>query len=195
MSEFDPIDNDNALGLGPEIENEGVAGFDNSGVAPEDGLDGFGFGDADEGKADGSAAANNDDDLFNLGAMGVTEAPEAPVEESDVYAKWQTTHEKALQAKAAALRAEKDKQNQAAKDELAAFYAKRDAAIKRQKAANVSNEKQWRSDINETNATGTQWQKVAKYCDLKPKAEGKGGQASKTERMRKILTSLKNEGQ
>jgi hypothetical protein len=192
-------DIDDGFGFAPaqEAETEGVA-HDGSAepveaAAPEADAGDLGvFGFADEGKGD--AAAPNEEDVFGLGAMGVSEVPEEPAS-SDAFAKWTAEHEKFLRAKADRLRKEKDEEQAAAKRELEEFYAKRDAAVKKAKATNRSEEKQWRADLEATNAHGTQWEKVAKYCDLKPKAEGKGGQPHKTERMRKVLVTLKNDKQ
>lgn len=78
------------------------------------------------------------------------------------------------------------------KVELADFYRVRDDAVKKSMAVNRSEERNTKADIKNTMENGTQWEKVAKFCDLKPKIEGKGG-VQKTDRMRRLLLTLKNE--
>mgnify|MGYP001073118561 CR=1 FL=1 len=182
-------------------ETEGASGLDMFpavDAAPADGeaAADFGFGFADEGKGEGESApasgAANDEDMFGL--MGASAVPEEAAA-GDAYTKWQKEHDTYLKNKADRLRNEKAAEAAAAKAELDEFYAKRENTIKKAKAANRSEEKQWRADLEATNSHGTQWEKVAKYCDLKPKAEGKGGQPHKTDRMRRVLVTLKSEKQ
>lgn len=47
---------------------------------------------------------------------------------------------------------------------------------------NRSDEKNYLKDMETTMATGTAWEKVTKYCDLKPKTNAKGVAAAKNER-------------
>lgn len=154
--------------------------------------DAYGFG----GDAVEQPASN--EDVFGLGETAPENAAafvaQPETENTDAFTKWEKEHDKVLAARAEQQRAEKNQVISDAKKELEEFYVKREATIKKKKAENRSEEKQWKSDIAQTNATGSDWEKVAKYCDLKPKQEGKGGQAPKNERMRKLLVSLKNEG-
>jgi hypothetical protein len=160
--------------------------------AYNDGTDDFGM------PAEDDLPSPSAEDVFGLddGSSNLhADAFVAQVETGgSAYAKWEKEHEKALIAKAEKQRAEKQQIAADAKKELEDFHAKREAKIKKNMGINRSEEKQMKAELAQTNATGSEWEKVAKYCDLKPKQEGKGGQTAKNERMRKLIVSLKNEG-
>ncbi len=117
---------------------------------------------------------------------------EPEVKQESALAKWEAERAIALQAKADAERAAKAENVAKANEEREAFAKKFEESITRAKATNRAEEKQWRSDFEQTNKSGTDWEKVAKYCDLKPRPDTKTNPA-KTERMRKLLVQLKNE--
>lgn len=130
------------------------------------------------------ASGGDDLDAFGLGA------PEAEQKGESALDKWNAEHAVVLQGKASKEQQDKAASAAKAKEELAAFYVKQGDTLKRAQAQNRGEEKSWRADLATTNASGTEWEKVAKYCDLKPKADAKAG---KTDRMRKLIIALKND--
>ena len=108
--------------------------------------------------------------------------------------KWNKKKAIELKALAEQHREEKDKAIAAGKRELELFYKNRKAAIEQAKANNRAEEKKNKIDLENTLSNGTEWQKVAKYCDLKERHDPKfAQQAAKTERMRSLLVDLRNE--
>lgn len=106
-------------------------------------------------------------------------------------ANWQAEHEKKLQAKAERIRAEKKQAADDGKKEIENFYTKRNATIANSQAQNKTEEDKSKAAAKQTTEKGGQWEKVARYCDLKPRNEGKGAQQKKNERMRTLLVDLK----
>lgn len=80
------------------------------------------------------------------------------------------------------------------KNDLIKFQQKRQEQIARNKKASIAEEKQNKEELDKTIQTGTTWEKVAKYSDLKPKHDIKATQQiDNTERMRTLLIDLKND--
>jgi len=77
----------------------------------------------------------------------------------------------------------------AAAEQLAKFYAARDEKIAATKKQNREDAERSTATMTQLMEHGTKWEKVDKLCDLKPKQDKKSG----TERMRKLLITLKNE--
>lgn len=78
--------------------------------------------------------------------------------------------------------------------ELADFQDKRGVHTAKIQATNRSEEKENKSELESTMKNGTEWEKVAKYCDLKPKHDPKvTQQPNNNERMRTLLIDLKND--
>jgi hypothetical protein len=78
--------------------------------------------------------------------------------------------------------------------ELQEFQKKRKAHTEKIHATNRSEEKDNLQQLQDTLKNGTEWEKVAKFCDLKPKYDAKvAAQPQNTERMRTLLIDLKNE--
>lgn len=80
------------------------------------------------------------------------------------------------------------------KRELEDFQSKRTTHTNKLKATNRTEEKETRSELESTLQNGSEWEKVAKYCDLKPKHDPKiATLPNNTERMRTLLIDLKND--
>lgn len=132
------------------------------------------------------------EDAFGLGFENETVS--SPAGSNEAYATWEAEHKKALIAKAERIRAEKKANEAQAKKDLDAFYAKHKATLSTSQSESVSAEEKAKKSAKDTTEKGSQWEKVARYCDLKPRAEsGKGSQQKKNERMRSLLVNLKNE--
>ncbi len=110
---------------------------------------------------------------------------------NEVYSKWEAEHEKKLKAKAERIRAEKKQAIEDAKKDIENFYSKRNTTIAQTQADNKTTEENAKKSAKETTEKGSQWEKVTRYCDLKPRPEGKGGQQKKNEKMRTVLVDLK----
>lgn len=152
----------------------------------------------------------NDDnsyDAFGLGGVPTTPdsssqqlnaAPASPSAQrtgvSPAKAAWD--EKKAKQLAARKEQQQKALQNNMAvgKRELADFQDKRTTHTNKLKATNRTEERDNRTELEATLQNGTEWEKVAKYCDLKPKHDPKVATIpGNTERMRTLLIDLKND--
>ena len=123
-------------------------------------------------------------------AAPVSVPPALPVFEETAYTKWQTEHRAVLQKKmAAASQAKRDLQ-EFARNELENHYAERRAKVEKNKVANREEEKAYKEETTAILASGGDWEKVARYCDLGPP---KSKEITDTSRMRSLLIDLKNE--
>ena len=60
-------------------------------------------------------------------------------------------------------------------------------------SARSTDEKGFKEEMAHVMASGSDWEKVAKVCDLTPKVAGKGGSSRDIDRMRTVLIELKND--
>jgi len=141
---------------------------------------------ADFAAMDAATETKEPEDAFGLGSS--IAQPDA--QQQSKLAAWRAEHAAKLQARQEEERKEKARLAQQAQEEIAAFMEKRREQCAKNAARNRADEKQWRADIKSTLETGTDFEKVAKYCELRVKDEGK---PPKNDRMRKLLIQLKNE--
>eukprot|EP00455_Lapot_gusevi_P007575 TRINITY_DN1322_c0_g2_i1.p1 TRINITY_DN1322_c0_g2~~TRINITY_DN1322_c0_g2_i1.p1 ORF type:complete len:203 (-),score=90.77 TRINITY_DN1322_c0_g2_i1:257-805(-) len=83
----------------------------------------------------------------------------------------------------------KREQAQIAANEIDKFYQKRRERIQEIHGKNQEEEKNFRQELAHVMAHGTDWEKVAKFCDLMPKAK----ESRDVTRMRSLLIQLKNQ--
>lgn len=129
------------------------------------------------------ASSSSGDDVFGLAGE--------EKEEISALAKWEEDRKVVLQKKAEKERLERQENVKKAKEELAQFYKKREDTLAKTKQTNRADEKALKADIASVTASGSDWEKVAKFCDLRVKAETQRNPL-KTERMRSLLVGLKN---
>jgi hypothetical protein len=97
-----------------------------------------------------------------------------------------------LRDRATKAQADKEALLSGARDELAKFYADRDAQLAKQQKTNRADEKNYRSDMKTTFDSGARWEKVNKLVSTAPRPQEKAG-TSRVDRMRKLLIQLKAE--
>lgn len=102
---------------------------------------------------------------------------------------WEAERKVVLEERIRQAKLNKEKATADAKDEINKFYKQREDALAKAQAANRSEEKSTKADLEQLMTNGTLWEKVARMANVQPKANQDGKQA----RMRKLLIQLKND--
>jgi len=87
--------------------------------------------------------------------------------------RWEEKRQAILKERQEKAQADKDELLLKAKEELDAFYVKRNADIDKAKKVNRQDEKNEAKDMATLMESGTRWQKVNKLIDTKPKKRPK----------------------
>jgi len=106
--------------------------------------------------------------------------------------KWEAERAQILAQRRGEALAAKEKQQAAARDEIAKFYEDREAAIHKSVNRNRAEEKESRADLESVMQYGTLWEKVARMVDLNPSA-AKTYKRADLVRMRTLLLQLKTD--
>lgn len=122
---------------------------------------------------------------------GVQAVQEPSFEELDdgPLSKWRAEREIVLSKRAEDAAEEKRALAKKGQEDVANFYTQRDERIEKAQANNRTEEKEFRTELENTFKFGTKWEKVGKLVNLNPNQEDK----RETERMRKLLIQLKND--
>jgi len=122
---------------------------------------------------------------FKMPLPAVGSSGASPLEE------WEANRAKELAARHQKLRDAKQKAAAEAAEDMQRFLKEREQKLEKTKAANRSEEKQWRADTTALMERGGTWEKVAKMSNLQARAASV--KEPRNERMRKLLVSLKND--
>jgi len=137
-------------------------------------------------------AASNREAAAGLDGMSQTLSesllPEQKNEETPLSI-WEKERAQELNSRREAAQVEKLKQLNTAKEELAKFYADREAQLVKVQKANRAEEKNFKAEMKALMEHGSRWEKVHKLVNVAPKPNEKG--QSKVDRYRKLLIQLK----
>jgi len=137
-------------------------------------------------------APESTDTSFALQTSNDISSPLPDVDDTKdtAYTAWEAERKKVLAERQA--KADQDKQIilAKAKEDIEKSYAQREDKIAKTKSQNREDEKNFRTDMESLMKYGNQWEKVGKLVNLAPQ---KTESAGKHDRMRKLLSSLKNE--
>lgn len=193
MSDFDAFDSGDVITPAPDLSSPqntldeadpfaDAAPRDDNTTALDD--DPFAAAAAEE------SAANAQADAELSGLSAAAPVVEQKVDEETPLTVWERQRAKELNERREKAEQAKRQQLTTAKEELAKFYADRDAQLEKTKKTNRTEEKNFKQDMKALMEFGSRWEKVNKLVNLQPKPGEKVGQ-SKVERFRKLLIQLK----
>lgn len=177
-------ENDGTGSPEPEEEDEDYVVADNTDYA-----DAFGVEEPNE----EAAPAEDDGDMFGFdeqAAEQVEPTLEEPVEEEETpLSRWEDERETVLAQRRANALERKDELISKARSNIENARNNRQTKIEKTATQNRTDEQSYRDDLANTMEHGTEWQKVAKMCNLAPKSDKSGVQK---DRMRRLLIQLKS---
>jgi hypothetical protein len=165
-------------------------GFENQGSFSENNEEQFGGAFAGDGFNNDFGGEGFQDMPANMPLGGLDSKMDGSDLERAALNEWEAQRIEVLAAREEESRKRKEEVRVRADTDLAAFYSRRDEKIAKTKSQNREDEKQRAASTARLNESGGKWEKIYSLCDLAPKQNAKG---ERTDRMRKLLVSLKHD--